>query len=212
MGRRKKETPEFHRESIAQAAETLFIRKGIHASTVAEIAQSAGYSKATVYVYFESKEEIVEYLTLRGMRMLLHRIQEVLAAGNVAGCVKAQYLAICEELTAFQREFPFYFELVLDEIRIDYERPGAFEMEREIFETGEQINDTIAGLLRMGIADGCLREDICILQTVFLLWAGISGTIRMAANKGTYIESMMGVSVREFLDYGFEMLYRSIEK
>lgn len=210
MGRRKKEPPEFHRECIAQAAERLFIDKGISASTVAEIAQAAGYSKATVYVYFESKEEIVEYLTLRGMKMLLHRMEGALAASG-DGSVKAGYLAICEGLTAFQREFPFYFELVLDEIRIDYERPGAFAIEREIFETGEQINDVIAGLLRDGIADGCLRRDIRILQTVFLFWAGISGVIRMAVNKEKYIESVMGVSVQEFLAYGFETLYRSIE-
>lgn len=62
MGRRKKEAPEIHRETISFAAEHLFLQKGIEVITMDEIAKEAGYSKATLYVYFKNKEEIVAIL------------------------------------------------------------------------------------------------------------------------------------------------------
>ena len=59
MARRKKEPRAVHRQNIATAAEELFTKKGIEATSMDEIAQKAGYSKATLYVYFQNKEEIV---------------------------------------------------------------------------------------------------------------------------------------------------------
>ena len=62
MGRRKKEPKSVHREKIASAASVLFLEKGIAATSMDDIAKAAGYSKATLYVYFENKEEIVGIL------------------------------------------------------------------------------------------------------------------------------------------------------
>ena len=56
MARRKKEPRSVHREKIASAASVLFMDKGIVATSMDDIAKAAGYSKATLYVYFENKE------------------------------------------------------------------------------------------------------------------------------------------------------------
>ena len=48
MGRRKKEPKSVHREKIATAASTLFMEKGIAATSMDDIAKAAGYSKATL--------------------------------------------------------------------------------------------------------------------------------------------------------------------
>ena len=56
MGRRKKEPRSVHRAKIAAAASELFLKRGTAAVTMDEIARAAGYSKATLYVYFENKE------------------------------------------------------------------------------------------------------------------------------------------------------------
>ena len=70
MGRRKKEPPSVHRSQIAQAASALFLEKGTAAVSMDDIAKAAGYSKATLYVYFENKDEIVSALTLDSMKKL----------------------------------------------------------------------------------------------------------------------------------------------
>ena len=94
-------------------------------------------------------------------------------------------------------------------VRIAFERPLP-PVEQEIFEVGEAINRDIAGLLEEGIRAGRFRHDLQVLPTVFAFWAGLSGLIRMASDKAEYIELVMKRSRREFLDYSYELLYRSI--
>ena len=56
---KKQALTEFHRGSILAAAERLFTEKGTEKTTMDDIAREAEYSKATLYVYFQSKEEII---------------------------------------------------------------------------------------------------------------------------------------------------------
>lgn len=52
------------------AASALFMERGIAGTSMDDIAKAAGYSKATLYVYFENKEEIVGILVLNSMKKL----------------------------------------------------------------------------------------------------------------------------------------------
>ncbi|QEL55628.1 TetR/AcrR family transcriptional regulator [Chromobacterium paludis] len=49
---------ETRRQGIVQAAATVFLERGYEAASMAEIAARAGGSKATLYSYFPSKEEL----------------------------------------------------------------------------------------------------------------------------------------------------------
>ena len=67
---KKQALTEFHRGSILAAAERLFTEKGTEKTTMDDIAREAEYSKATLYVYFQSKEEIINAILLSGMLLL----------------------------------------------------------------------------------------------------------------------------------------------
>ena len=123
MGRRKKEQPGAHREAIASAASALFQEKGIRAVSMDEIAKAAGYSKATLYVYFENKEEIVSVLVLESMKKLSRYIS---AALDQQAAARERYGLICRGLTEYQEEFPFYFKIALDKINIDFKSSEGF--------------------------------------------------------------------------------------
>lgn len=207
MGRRKKEEPSYHRECIAAAAEQLFLAKGISAATMDDVAKAAGYSKATLYVYFSSKEEIVGELALKSMKLLQGQIVTAIARCEDT---KERYRAICRELTEYQAQFPLYFELTLSRINVDFDAPEALPVERDIFAVGEQIMGEIADFLRRGIAEKTLRADIEVAQTVFVFWASLSGVIAMADKKQRYIQKAMCITKKQFLETGFEMLFRSI--
>ena len=79
MGRKKKESlARFNRENIMQSARTLFETNGIEKTTVDDIAKEADCSKSTLYVYFKSKEEILQTILLEEMQQLLAMLK-----GNV---------------------------------------------------------------------------------------------------------------------------------
>ena len=60
-----------YKESVMDAAEKLFESKGYEATTVDEIAYNTGISKATIYAYYRSKEEIWDSLMCRYMEFML---------------------------------------------------------------------------------------------------------------------------------------------
>ena len=207
MARRKKEPRSVHREKIASAASVLFMDKGIVATSMDDIAKAAGYSKATLYVYFENKEEIVGILVLDSMKKLYHYIVSALEQQETT---KEQYNFICRGLVQYQEEFPFYFKMVLDKINIDFESHDYLPEEKETYQIGEEINEKIKEFLISGIDKGDLRGNLKIMPTIFNLWGMLSGLIQFASNKEEYIKKTMGLSKIQFLEHGFHMLYCSI--
>lgn len=209
MGRRKKEPKSVHRENIASAASVLFMEKGIVATSMDEIAKKAGYSKATLYVYFENKEEIVGLLVLNSMKKLYDYISSALEEQETT---KARYDLICNSLVKYQEEFPFYFKMALDKINIDFKSRNYLPEEKETYQVGEDINEKLKDFLISGIRKGDLKNNLEIIPTIFNFWGMLSGIIQLATNKEEYIKSAMGLSKNQFLEYGFNMLYCSIAK
>lgn len=207
MARRKKEPQNVHRKNISTSAEQLFMKKGIENTSMNDIAKEAGYSKATLYVYFKNKEELIGMLILESMQKLYEYISLALEQGNGT---KDRYKKICHALLQYQEEYPFYFKMVLDNINIDFESDHFLPEEKETFLVGEQINHLLMDFLKDGIALGEIRQDIEILPTIFSFWGTMSGLIQIATNKEAYIMQEMQKSKNEFLFYGFDMLYHSV--
>ena len=99
-----------------------------------------GYSKATLYVYFENKEEIVGILVLNSMKKLDDSICAALMQHKTT---KERYDGICRGLVQYQEEFPLYFKMVLDKINVDLEREDVLPEEKETYQIGEEINEKI---------------------------------------------------------------------
>lgn len=207
MGRRKKEPRSAHREHIASAASALFLEKGIAATSMDEIAKAAGYSKATLYVYFENKEEIVGILVLNSMKKLHDYIAAALAQQE---STRARYDLICRGLARYQEEFPFYFKMVLEQINVDFEQRNYLPEEKETYQIGEEINGKLKQFLLSGMEKGDLRDDLDIMPAIFNFWGMLSGIIQLAANKEAYIQKSMDLTKQQFLEYGFSLVYASI--
>ncbi len=207
MARRKKEPQNVHRKNISSGAEQLFMEKGIENTSMNDIAKAAGYSKATLYVYFKNKEELIGVLVLESMQKLYDYIRLAIEKGSDT---RECFMEICHALLKYQEEYPLYFKMVLENIKIDFETTDFLPEEKETFLVGEQINGLLAAFLQGGIEKGQIRPDLQILPTIFSLWGMLSGLVQIATNKEEYIEQQMGLSKEEFLSYGFDTLYRSI--
>jgi len=69
------------RETILKAASALFSRQGYHATSVADVIESAGISRGTFYLYFDNKDS----LFLELMEQFIQRIIEVVEVVDAAG-------------------------------------------------------------------------------------------------------------------------------
>jgi AcrR family transcriptional regulator len=58
-------TADQRRADLLEAAERVVVSKGLDRATVQDITQAAGASKGTFYVYFDSKEDLLDALRVR---------------------------------------------------------------------------------------------------------------------------------------------------
>ncbi len=200
MARRIKEEPLVHRKRIADAAEKLFITHGIEKTTVSMIAESAGYSKATIYVYFENKEEIVAYLVLNSMALLKEEIYEHTSKDSSH---KENYFGVCEGIINYKKKYPMYFSLLQDVINVEFSEGKYYESEKNTYYIGEEINKYISVLFNLG-------DDAFVV--IFTFWASICGILAMTDKKNEYIEKQAKMSRDEFIQLELERLYLGFTK
>lgn len=199
----------FHRENIVHTAEILFENKGIEKTTMDDIAKDAQYSKATLYVYFKNKDEIVDSIVLKSMRQLRDKIHESIE--DSTDWINA-YNSVCKTMVVFFEEDKMAFESAVGEINIDIDSDNTTQVAKDIFAASEEINAELTAFLIDGITRGYLKEDLPIIQTMFLLLASITGIVKMAQQKQAYMEKYLELSKETFLQDSFKMLLGSILK
>lgn len=208
MGRKKKESlARFNRENIMQSARTLFETNGIEKTTVDDIAKEADCSKSTLYVYFKSKEEILQTILLEEMQQLLAMLK-----GNVEneGNFRENYHAVCRAMVAYEKKYPVYFACMLETIELPEEQTDAQNVRVQIYETGEALNDEVMCLLKKGEQEGVIKEGLNPVLTAMFFWSGISEIIRFSGQKETYLGHRMNISREDYMEYGFSLLLESI--
>ena len=206
MARRMKEELTVHQNRIAQTAGTLFSEKGINNTSMDEIAKNAGYSKATLYVYFKNKEEIVSFLALKSMRKLKNILVESLDGTKDS---KDAFLSMCFALVDYQKEYPDFFDRTLNYIQIDTNEADN-SLLNQTYKIGEEINQTIEKYLELGIQKGELRTCENYIETIFHMWGMISGIIKLANEKEEYMELAGNITKEKFLKDGFMNIYSII--
>lgn len=107
------------RLQILEGARRIFRARGFDGASMADIAKAAGVSKGTLYVYFESKEELFKELVLEDRRRSAEQIvpldtqdsdpQRVLGAFGrsiVEMLVKPEHIAMARMVMAASEQFP----------------------------------------------------------------------------------------------------------
>ena len=81
---RQIEERKIRQERILDGALEVFKTKGLENATMEEIASKSGFGKATLYYYFQSKEEVFSAILLNGWQMLWISLEPVIAEGEGA--------------------------------------------------------------------------------------------------------------------------------
>jgi AcrR family transcriptional regulator len=79
--RPRQRKPAVRRAELLQAAERLFLERGIDGASIDDVAAAAGVAKGTVYLYFASKDELVAAVRERFAEAMAEHI-----AARVAQC------------------------------------------------------------------------------------------------------------------------------
>ena len=154
---KKQALTEFHRGSILAAAERLFAEKGTEKTTMDDIAREAEYSKATLYVYFQSKEEIINAILLSGMVLLKKKIHEAIESHS--DWYQA-YDAVCRSIVRFYDENPTAYDAATGTMPLVQEADETQKGVADILRVSGEIDEELAGdVIISGEAAQYLDDD-----------------------------------------------------
>ncbi len=106
--RRLEREQKYRREAIITTAEKFFLDQGYDATYVDQIAVTAGYTKATIYNYFESKDDLFAAVISRAYEKMVQLFEEALTQPGV----KPELRVLGDAYVSFVYKFPDYAGLV----------------------------------------------------------------------------------------------------
>lgn len=139
--KRKIQLADFNRTVILTTANTLFLSRGIESTTMDEIAHEAGFSKTTLYTYFDNKKDILDHLILEVMERFY---QELIPIANRQNSFREFYRELCHALMALHETSLAYFSAIAGKIACSEKITKNNKALKNIAMTGEQIHQIIA--------------------------------------------------------------------
>lgn len=140
---KKAAVTKYHRKTLLEAADRLLVRHGYDGMNMNMLAKEAGYSKATVYVYFSSKDEIVRLLAISRLELLRRELGVILK--NKADS-EEKLLAIKCVFDEFAGDDGVYFDFVCSSTHAS-RRENASESEIELSTLIDGIMSDLGSLI-----------------------------------------------------------------
>jgi AcrR family transcriptional regulator len=141
------------RDELLELAATMFAERGLRATTVRDIADSAGILSGSLYHHFSSKEEMVDELLRGFLDWLFTRYREVVATEpNPLERLRGLFMASFEAIEDRHAQVVIY----QDEAKrlVGQERFSYLE------QRNKEQRKMWVDVLNQGIEEGCFRPDI----------------------------------------------------
>lgn len=212
ISERKVKEKQIRRNDIIDAAEEVFFSKGYNVATMDDVAKKAEFSKRTVYVYFNSKEQLYFEIMVRGYKILIEMIEVALAERKNMNAIDRIEL-MGKTLYQFNIEHPNYFDAIMsyENGEKDFINGIPDDSREECYALGEKLFGYLTSALADGIEEGSIQSELDIINTAIVLWSCIIGLFSTLIKKRNYIEHYHMRNPEKVLLEGLNMLMKTIK-
>lgn len=212
INERKEKEKEIRRNDIIEAAERIFFTKGYDNATMDDVAKEAEFSKRTVYVYYNSKEQIYFEIMTKGYKLLIDMLKNDVQKEKACNAIE-KIRQISLTLYQFSKDYPEYFNAIMEyeNGEMDFQKGIPDHSREECYVLGEEILGHLTRALEMGIAEGSIRSDLDVVKTALALWACTIGVFNTAKKKENYIKNYHRTTPEELIAAAFQLIIRSIQ-
>lgn len=173
--RRKKEK-EKRKNTILKAARNLFFEKGFKAVTVDSIAAHAEVSKGSIYLYFDSKEEIYVQILIADNIEFHKRLNDFSQKEEPASELLLDFARIYVDYFLYDKELFRIFMAFL--IRSD-QMTLTEEQNNHLLRSANDNIQIIGKILQKGIDSGEFSSGINVRQGQNTIWGLLNGIISL---------------------------------
>lgn len=157
---RKQALDEMMKEALFEATIAVLTEHGVEGMTMDRVAQAAGMAKGSLYNYFRSKKDLIEFVYAKTVDPVFQNLTEIVASVQPAADKLAAHLHMLLGHVATHAEV---FRRLFD----DDTAQGLLQSSERT--TREAVSQSLAEVIRQGIDEGTFRPvDPFVLANMFL--------------------------------------------
>ena len=162
------------RREILDTARQLLTTTGYARLSMRNIANKIGYSATSIYLYFDSKDDLVHALIDEGVELLGTRLAEANASASTPD---ARLEVMCRAYVSFGMERPEYYEIMYV-LHPEYIKRYPAEKYRK----ARRNLEIMAVAIQDGIASGVFK-DVEPMLAANLAWTQLHGVVTLLSSE-----------------------------
>jgi AcrR family transcriptional regulator len=203
---RRKREKENRKAAILRAARKLFFEKGFKPVTVESIAQKAELSKGSIYLYFNSKEEIYTQILLSDIDKFHKNVADLFQTGETASDLLGELARIYINFFLADKEL---FRILMTFMLHTEHMNLPEELTRHIVKTTNKTVSIIEKIFQYGIDRGEFPTAMNIRLNRDVVWGLLNGIISLHIYTG--LESRRKERICDTVEEGIRNLIRGLE-
>ncbi len=199
------------KEAVLDAAEIIFFEKGFELSTMTDIQVATGFSKRTIYAYYESKKNIVYEIMKRSfftLSSMLIQAQQSNPQTDPIEKIRQLFTVVYE----FQVKHPFYMQVLMDYRNLELE--DDMIVEKEYITSNQASGMEILGYLENNIVEcqklGMIDQNRDPKRITVMVWGFYSGLLDLLYKKQEFIVMNFEQDPNAVIEYSIDYLIKTI--
>jgi len=207
VAERKEREKEQRRQEIISAAEKVFFKKGVDNATMDDVAEQAELSKATLYLYFSSKDEIYSAIFTKSQEALFRMIEKAMTKVTDT---REKIAAFLSAFISFQKKNPDYFEAFFYFLTKDIEIDEVNCYVKKRRESGQEFLKKWVNLVQKGKDEGIIRENLNEIPVALILWMQLIGFLKIYPKLKKHMNEDFNVTEESILADYFELVFNGM--
>jgi AcrR family transcriptional regulator len=204
---RKEREREKRREEILDAAQQIFFEKGLASTTMDDICAVAELSKATIYLYFDSKEDLYLAVAMRGLRLLYSRFEEIVQTEpSVVTALRRVKISWVDFFNTHRN----YFRMLAFLQSPQYHKQVSDAMRQACMVESDRNWEMITGLFARGIQERKIRSDISPADLAVVVWSNVSALMMRIDSENDIWIKRRNIDLNNTLEFSFRMTIDAI--
>ncbi len=204
---RKEREKEQRKEVILNAAQRVFFEKGLQLATVDEIAEYAELSKGTIYLYYNSKEDLYLAVLTRGMQLLQNQFAEKIKSQSSTLKALLDLVHIYFEFFQTHRGYYRMFQFLQTP---QFHKQVSEDLHEASVRVSHATWDLVIALIQRGIDEGLLAPDVSAGEAAAILWFSSSALLTRIDTESEAWKTRMNIDLDRVLRLSTALYFDSL--
>src|ERR1700736_6579186 len=201
---RKRRDRHARRQTILEAAASVFAKHGLDSATIEMVARAAEVAVGTIYLYFSSRDDLFLQLTAERIEELTARY-EAIQASTLEPLAELRTMAgaYIDYLNNSRELFLIHQSVGYARIRKRLKRKSEIQHYNRVLSLGHKAFDQWETAVGRVYDLGLIPNVMDLATTASVMWASLNGAFLLTGEDNTFRE-LTGLSPDNFVEQAFE--------